>query len=278
MQNGIAFLGLGRMGSPMAVRLAAAGHDVTVWNRTPGKAGPAVAAGAREAATAQEAVTGHELVFTMLSDPDAVLGVLRPLTFDPGTTVVEMSTIGPAAVATLRELLPGDVELLDAPVLGSVPQATAGTLHIFAGGPAEVLAQHRKVLEVLGTPQHAGDLGAGAAVKLIVNVATINAITLLGESLGLAGKLGVDREAAFEALSRTTLAPIVSVMRPRVGAADQPTLFELGLAEKDLRLALAAGAAPDGVVAAAQRELAAALRAGLGGRDISAVITNLADQ
>ncbi|WP_320068835.1 NAD(P)-dependent oxidoreductase [Micromonospora sp. RTGN7] len=277
MQSRIAFLGLGRMGLPMAVRLAQAGHDVTVWNRTGGRDEPARAAGAQAATSAQEAVQGRRVVITMLSDPDAVLTVLGELTLEPGTTVVEMSTIGPDAVTLLRERLPEHVALVDAPVLGSVPQAEAGKLHIFAGGSAPDIAHCAPVLSVLGHVEHTGELGDGAAVKLVVNVATINAIVLLGEALGLAERLGVGRDVAFDALTRTTLAPLIGVMRPRVGVAEQPALFALGLAEKDLRLALAAGATADGVIGAAQRSLAQGLDAGLGGNDISAIIRRLAD-
>ncbi|MEU8186886.1 NAD(P)-dependent oxidoreductase [Micromonospora carbonacea] len=277
MQLRIAFLGLGRMGLPMAIRLARAGHDVAVWNRTAGRAAETVAAGAHGAASAQEAVAGRPLVITMLSDPDAVLGLLDGLVLDPGATLVEMSTIGPDAVAELRKRLPAEVALVDAPVLGSVPQAEGGALHIFAGGTAEDVARCAPALSALGTVEHVGPLGDGAAVKLVVNVATINSAVLLGEALGLAARLGIAREAAFDALGRTTLGPIAGVMRPRVAASHQPTLFSLGHAEKDLRLAVAAGARPDGVIVAARRALAEAHATGLGDEDVSAIVRALAD-
>ncbi|MGC4806565.1 NAD(P)-dependent oxidoreductase [Micromonospora sp. DT233] len=277
MQLRIAFLGLGRMGLPMAIRLARAGHDIAVWNRTAERAQEAVAAGAHGAASAQEAIAGRQLVITMLSDPDAVLGLLDGLTLEPGSTLVEMSTIGPETVAELRKRLPAEVTLIDAPVLGSVPQAESGALHVFAGGSAQDVAHCMPVLSVLGNVEHVGALGDGAAVKLVVNVATINSAVLLGEALGLAARLGIAREAAFDALTRTTLAPLIGVMRPRVGAAQQPTLFALGLAEKDLRLAVESGARPDGVITAARRALAEARDAGLGDEDLSAIIRTLAE-
>ncbi|MEU7589995.1 NAD(P)-dependent oxidoreductase [Micromonospora sp. NPDC049230] len=277
MQLRIAFLGLGRMGLPMAIRLARAGHDLAVWNRTADRAEEAVAAGAHSAASAQEAVVGRQLVITMLSDPGAVLGLLDGLTLDPGTALVEMSTIGPDTVAELRKRLPAEVTLVDAPVLGSVPQAQSGALHIFAGGSAEDVARCAPVLSELGAVEHVGALGDGAAVKLVVNVATINSAVLLGEALGLAARLGIARETAFDALGRTTLAPITGVMRPRLAASHQPTLFALGHAEKDLRLALEAGARPDGVIAAAQRALAEGRDAGLADEDVSAIIRTLAE-
>src|SRR5690348_16653089 len=94
----VAFLGLGRMGVPMAAHLARAGHDLTVWNRTPGRAGPLLELGAREARTADDAVAGAEVVVLMLFGPDAVRSVLPHVVRGaPGALVVDCSTVGPAA-------------------------------------------------------------------------------------------------------------------------------------------------------------------------------------
>src|SRR5262245_14657467 len=130
----IAFCGLGLMGAPMAERLVDAGHDVVVWNRTPEKAERLVERGAELATTpAGAASSGVEAAITMLSDPDAVRAVvLGPHGLaeglGPRSILVEMSTVGPAAVAELREGLPDHVDLIDAPVRGSIPQAMAGEL------------------------------------------------------------------------------------------------------------------------------------------------------
>jgi 3-hydroxyisobutyrate dehydrogenase-like beta-hydroxyacid dehydrogenase len=119
----VAFCGLGKMGVPMAARLLDAGHEVTVWNRTSGRAGELVEHGAAEAASPAEAATGAEAVITMLADPPAVAAVVAGVaeTITAGATLVEMSTIGPAAVRSLAAALPEGVDVLDAPVLGSVP-------------------------------------------------------------------------------------------------------------------------------------------------------------
>jgi 3-hydroxyisobutyrate dehydrogenase-like beta-hydroxyacid dehydrogenase len=165
----LGFYGLGRMGVPMAARLLEAGHEVRVWNRSPGKAGSLVEAGATEAGSPAEAAAGADVVVTMLADPEAVQEVLAAADLAAGTTLVEMSTIGPDAVRSLAAGLPDGVHMLDAPVLGSVPQATEGTLKIFVGGDAEVFERCRPVLEAMGRPRHLGPLGAGAAMKLVAN-------------------------------------------------------------------------------------------------------------
>jgi 3-hydroxyisobutyrate dehydrogenase len=248
----VAFLGLGRMGSLMARRLVDAGHDVTVWNRTAARADPLVTAGARAAATPHEAVTGASVVITMLADPPAVESVLADAApaLGPSATVVEMSTIGPDAVITLAGRLPG-VDLADAPVKGSLPAAESGDLVILFGGSAETLSRVREVLDVLGTIEHVGPLGAGAATKLIVNVALIATYALIGEALALGDRMGLATATTLDALSGT----VVGSMIPRVQAAiDQPegpAGFAYGLAAKDLRLAVEAGAPPDGLIAAA---------------------------
>ena len=97
----VAFCGLGRMGVPMAARLLGAGHDLRVWNRTPGKAGSLLGAGAVEAGSPAEAAAGAEVVITMLADPAAVQEVVAAADLRAGTTLIEMSTVGPEAVRSL---------------------------------------------------------------------------------------------------------------------------------------------------------------------------------
>ena len=127
----VAFLGLGLMGAPMARRLLDAGHELVVWNRSADKAAPHEEAGAHRASTPREAVAGAEVVITMLADPVALAAVTEGpdgvgAGVGAGTTVLEMSTVGPAAVHRLRAALPGGVALVDSPVLGSTPQAGDG--------------------------------------------------------------------------------------------------------------------------------------------------------
>ncbi|MEV0199203.1 Rid family hydrolase [Nonomuraea sp. NPDC050691] len=273
----IAFLGQGRMGVPMARRLVEAGHQVTVWRRGTG-------------VTAAEAVEGAALVVTMLRDPAAVREVLTAALpgLAPGTTVVEMSTIGPEAVRELRELLPASVGLVDAPVLGSVGPATEGTLTVLAGGldeldgfygpdgrlgpdrvDAPVAAGVREVLSVFGSVREAGPLGAGAALKVAVMSAIVPAQVLIAETFAYGTAHGVSREALADVLAGTPLGALAE--RLRVPAAE--TRYALGLAAKDLALA----AWPEATLAtAARRRLQEAEAAGLGGNDLTAIATHLA--
>lgn len=267
------------MGSLMAARLLAAGHDLTVWNRTAARTAPLTTAGAHTADTPAKAVGNAELVITMLTGPEAVNDVFlgnggAAEGLASGTLVVEMSTIGPAAVAALRERLPNDVRLVDAPVKGSLPAAKSGELGIFAGGSKDDISAAAAVLATLGTVKHVGPLGAGASVKLLVNIILGASFVMVGEALALADELGLDSELALTALEGTVVSPLIPRVRAKLSEPG-PTQFSLALAEKDLRLVLEAGGIPDGVVAGAQERLASAMRDGLGNSDISAVLGHL---
>ncbi|MER6360591.1 NAD(P)-dependent oxidoreductase [Kitasatospora sp. NPDC001527] len=224
----IAFLGLGRMGLPMARRLASAGHALTVWNRTPGRAEELPGA-----ADPAAAVRGAGVVITMLSDPAALAAVARRFAGElvPGTVWVEMSSVGPGAVAEVRRRLPDGVGLVDAPVLGSVGPAASGGLTVLAGGEPVDVGRVRPVLERLGTVVDCGGPGSGAALKLVVIGAVIGGVAVVAEALALARSLGLPEELAFGALAGGPLGGVVG--RARATDAD----FPVRLAAKDLALA-----------------------------------------
>jgi 3-hydroxyisobutyrate dehydrogenase-like beta-hydroxyacid dehydrogenase len=276
----VAFLGLGKMGVPMAGRLLDAGHPLTVWNRTPGRAGALLERGAREALAPAEAVGGAEVVVTMLADPhalDVVVfgsgGVAAGVA--PDATIVEMSTIGPDAVRALAARLPEGVDVLDAPVLGSVPQATNGTLKVFVGGDEAVFERCRPVLDAMGTPRHLGSLGAGAAMKLVAN-STLGALMCgLAEALALGDALGLEEAAVLDILAESPIGVTVKSKRSLIESGVYGPNFTLGLAAKDLRLVTAAADAAGidlRLAPAARAWLEEADAAGLGGLDYSAVI------
>jgi 3-hydroxyisobutyrate dehydrogenase len=239
----IAFLGLGHMGTPMARRLVAAGHDVVVWNRTGSRTAPLVAAGALAATTPAEAAAGADVVITMLADPAAVDSVLFGRygavgALGPGSTLVEMSTIGPDAVRGIASRLPVGVGLVDAPVGGSVQHATAGELRVFAGGETADLDAVTPILSELGSVVRCGGVGSGAAIKLVANTSLVAGMTLLGETLALADSLGVPRELALEVLSA---GPLGGVLRRAQAAGG---FFTVELAAKDLGLAVGSASLP----------------------------------
>ena len=280
----IAFCGLGVMGLPMATRLAAAGHQVRVWNRTPGRDAGAVANGAVAAATPAEAARDADAAITMLAGPESLDEVVfgpegLAATLRPGAALIDMSTVGPDAIQALNERLAGrGVAVLDAPVTGSAPHAAAGTLRIMVGATAEEFARWREVLTPLGEPVHVGPPGTGAAVKLVVNSATAALTSLLAEALALADRLGVDERAALDALAASPMGIIVERTREKIETGSYPPAFKLALAAKDLGLAV--GLAADRglelrLAQAARSRLQAADRDGLGELDFSAVVAHL---
>jgi 3-hydroxyisobutyrate dehydrogenase-like beta-hydroxyacid dehydrogenase len=274
----IAFCGLGRMGVPMAARLLGAGHELRAWNRTPGKAGSLVDAGATEARSPAEAAAGAGFVVTMLADPAALEAVVAAADLRPGTTLVEMSTVGPDAVRTLAGRLAAGVDVLDAPVLGSIPQATEGTLKIFAGGDPAVFERCRPVLEAMGTPRHLGPLGAGAAMKLVANSTLGALMTGLAEALALADGLGLDEAAVLDILVESPIGVTVKSKRALIERGVYTPNFTLGLAAKDLALVTGAAEAAGvelRIAAAARSWFERAVEHGLGELDYSAVIADV---
>jgi 3-hydroxyisobutyrate dehydrogenase/2-hydroxy-3-oxopropionate reductase len=260
----------------MAERLVDAGHDLTVWNRTPGRADAVVARGAIAAATPAETVVGAEVVVTMVADPPALDQVIEAVagSIDPDAVLVEMSTVGPTAIRSVAERL-RPVRVLDAPVLGSVPQAEEGSLVILVGGDPDALRRCTDVLEAMGRVVHVGPSGAGATVKLANNAAGMSALVALGEVLSFTDRAGLDPETVLDAIGLGPLASFVERWRPGVtGATGGRVDFRLVLARKDL--ALAADEAQElGVRLEMVRDAIAAcdeaIAAGLGDEDNTAV-------
>lgn len=279
----VAFLGLGSMGAPMAMRLVGAGHDVTVWNRSPGNTAPLRDRGARVAASPADAARDADAVFTMLADPAALDAVL----FGPqgaasalraGSAWIDCSTTGPDAFLDLARRLPAGVTAIDAPVLGSVPQATEGSLQIFVGAAPDVLARWSSVLSALGRPIHAGPMGAGAALKLVANSTLGALMTALGEALALADAFQLDTKTVLDVLENSPIGVTTRAKRALVESGEYPARFRLALAAKDMRLVNAAAAARQvdlQVARAAQGRLEAANAAQLGELDYSAVIAHI---
>ena len=231
----VAVIGLGGMGSRIARRLLDAGHELTAWNRTIAKAEEL---GVPVAASPAEAAARSEVVITMVADPLALQAVTEGAEgVAAGAregTVIEMSTVGPAATERLAAVLRTD--LLDAPVLGSLSEAESGTLSIFVGGDQALFEHHRQLLEVLGKPIYVGPSGSGAAAKLVANSTLFTVIAAVGEAVALADALGLSREAAFDVLGRTALAAQAERRRPALESGEFPPRFPLRLARKDAEL------------------------------------------
>jgi 3-hydroxyisobutyrate dehydrogenase-like beta-hydroxyacid dehydrogenase len=247
----LAFIGLGRMGQAMAARLLAAGHEVLLYNRTPGKLGTLLAQGAREAGSLAEAARYSGLVLSMLGS-DAALdsvclgkeGLLASL--PPGGIHVAMGTHDVGHIRTLAatHAQAGRV-LLAAPVLGRPEAVTAGRLGVIVGGDAAALERCLPVLEALGRRvfRAGADAGSAAAMKLANNFLLACAIEALGEAFALVQKSGVDSavfhemliEGLFACPAYTTYAKIIAEQ------AWDNAGFTVALGLKDLNLVLAAG-------------------------------------
>jgi 3-hydroxyisobutyrate dehydrogenase-like beta-hydroxyacid dehydrogenase len=275
----IAVLGLGAMGSAMAARLLNAGHDLTVWNRTPGRDEGLVSGGARRGETPADAVHDAEVVVTMLTDPPALEAVLfgpdgAAAAIPETATLIDMSTVGPTAIASVVERL-GPVAVLDAPVLGSVPSVESGKLVILAGGDRAVFDRHTELLSILGTPIYLGPSGSGAWLKLVNNAASTATLVALGELLALTDRAGLGIDSVLQGLEAGPLASLIERWRPRLKGEDQASYFRLALARKDLALVFDE-AAREGVELSVAETAAArcdeAIGSGLGDEDFGAIV------
>ncbi len=279
----VAVIGLGAMGGRFARRFLAAGHDVIVWNRTPGRAAELSELGAAPAESPADAARKAEALITVVSDPAALRAVTEGADgiaagADGSTTVIEMSTVGPGSVRWLSSALPPETGLLDAPVLGSVSEAEDGTLKVFVGGPASLAERWTPLLSALGSPSHVGPLGAGASAKLVANATLFGTLAVLGEVVALADGLGLSRDVTFDVLAATPLAGPAERRRPSIEDGDYPMRFALSLAKKDAELIVEA-AEEAGVdvrlLEAARSWLADAEDSGLGHRDYSTVLARI---
>lgn len=197
----IGFIGMGIMGQPMAKNLLAAGHQVTVWNRTASRCEEVVQAGARQAGSPRECAEGNEIVITIVTDSPDVEEVLygedgAVAGAGPGTVFCDMSTISPDVTRELaRRLAEQGHEFVDAPVSGGDIGAQKGTLTIMAGGEASTFEKLSPVFEAMGSRiTHVGPAGAGQVTKACNQI--LCAVNLLGtcEALALASRSGIDLE------------------------------------------------------------------------------------
>jgi 3-hydroxyisobutyrate dehydrogenase len=242
----IGFVGLGTMGAAMAANLRKAGFEVTVWNRTPGRAADLVTQGAREAATPAAVAAASNVVVTCVSDtPDveAVLfgegGIASGLA--SGGLVIDCSTIAPAATRGFAERLAGQgIGYVDAPVSGGSEGARNATLTIFVGGEPDAVERARPILEALGkTITRFGPAGSGQAVKAVNQVIIAGEYLAVAEGLVLAMRAGLDPEAVVSALGGGVAGSWILANRSgRMIANDYPLGFRTSLHLKDLGIAL----------------------------------------
>jgi 3-hydroxyisobutyrate dehydrogenase-like beta-hydroxyacid dehydrogenase len=245
----VGFVGLGNMGSAMAANLIKAGHEVTVYNRSAGKADPLVRQGAHKAASVAEACTGEATV-TMLADDNAVSDTVwgddRLLARLPrGAIHISMSTISVALSKRLAEAhARAGQRYVAAPVFGRPEAAAAAKLFIVPAGNPAAIAACQPLFDAIGqkTVPMGTEPSAANLIKLSGNFLIAAMIESLGEAIALVGKGGVDRKAYVELLTTTMFpAPAYKIYGNLIAENRfEPAAFAVPLGHKDIRLAMAA--------------------------------------
>ena len=240
----IAFLGLGIMGKPMAQNLVKAGHEVKVWNRSPGK----TVAGARSANTPKEAAVDAEIVWLCVSDTNAVEqvlfgadGAIESLT--AGAIVVDSSTILPDASLKFAERVRAKGgDFVDAPVTGSKVGAESGQLIFIVGAREETFGKLQPLFSVMGkSAVRVGANGKGLAAKLSMNLMIALTYEGFAEALVLAKKQGVDVKLLMSLINQSMVrSGVVDYKAPFVLARDFSANFPMRLMHKDIHLMLEA--------------------------------------
>ena len=278
----IGFIGLGIMGSRMAANLQRAGHKLTVYNRTPDKAADLVAHGAELAASPEALAQKSNLVFTMLSTPEAVEevalgkdGFLKAL---PSNALwVNCSTVNPSFAVKMAQITNNmGYRYLDAPVSGSLVPAEKGELIFFIGGEETNLTQVRELLDIMGKAiVHVGQNGQGSSMKIVNNMLLAHAMTAFAEALRLGTALGISEEMLCQTLlNGPAAAPFLKSKQSKLLNRDFAPEFPLEWLHKDLHLASITAYEQNVALPALQttKELyAQAKEKGLGPEDMSAI-------
>jgi 3-hydroxyisobutyrate dehydrogenase-like beta-hydroxyacid dehydrogenase len=283
MQHNLGFVGLGMMGLPMAERLSKAGAQFTVFNRTKSKADHLVAEGAVWSDTPSLVAMESDIVFSMVANPDALRdvalgenGLLAGL--KPGGIHIDTSTVSPAIIRNLAaQYSSRGCSFLHAPVLGSIPQATGGTLLMFAGGEDAAYRTAEPYLKLLANHIWRFDLPEQATyLKLICNLFIAGMITTLGQALTFARKADVDPRALLDIIGQSQLnSPMYQTKGNSIVQDNFAPRFFLDHMLKDVNLMLEAARevnAPLPTIEVAQQLFVEAQRAGFGQEDYSAVV------
>jgi 3-hydroxyisobutyrate dehydrogenase len=285
--SAVGVVGLGDMGTGMAERLLAAGHEVFGWNRTRAKAERLAPKGLHVMDSPRDVARASELVITMVTDnaalqavcdgPDGILAGLGA-----GKIFAEMSTTAPALVRALAERVAATgAALLDAPVSGSILTLRDGKLLIMVGGERAAFERAEPILLAIGPKvRHVGEVGQAKALKIGVNLSLAVQMLAFSEGVLLAERMGVDRRVAFETFLQSVIAsPMLQYRAPF--ALDPPDYawFPCAMMQKDMDLALQLGretGVPLPATAATQEVLTATRALGYGEEDFAAIFHGLA--
>ena len=238
----VAFVGLGIMGHAMATNLVKAGHEVTLWNRTPGK----LVEGAGVAPSPAAAAQGAEVVWMCVSDTKAVENVLfgangAEASLAPAMIIADSSTISPSATKRFAARVEErGVSYVDAPMTGSKIAAESGNLIFMVGGNKTELERLQPLFKAMGKKVfHMGGTGKGQATKIVMNLQIALIYEGFAEALTLAAKLGVDLEKLLPLVQASMVrSGVVEYNAPFIVKRDFSPNFPLRLMLKDIHLAL----------------------------------------
>lgn len=279
----VGFLGLGIMGTAMATNLIKAGYNVSVWNRNASKCEPLINQGASCGSSPAEVASQCNITFAMLADPVAALEVASGKTgvihgLGPGRGYVDVSTVDGGTSKTICGLVKATgASFLEAPVSGSKKPAENGTLIFLTAGDKALYEQAGPLLDVMGKSKfYLGEVGNGAAMKLIVNMVMGSMMASFSEGLVLGEKVGLEASTIIEVISQGAISsPMFAMKGPSMIKESFSPAFPLKHQQKDLRLALqlAESVSQPIPVATSVNELYKVAKAkGLGDQDFSAVI------
>ncbi|XP_048550880.1 glyoxylate/succinic semialdehyde reductase 2, chloroplastic isoform X1 [Triticum urartu] len=300
-QGRVGFLGLGIMGAPMASNLIKAGCDITVWNRTKSKCDPLLSLGAKFESSPARVASSCDVTFAMLADPESAFevacganGAVEGMAAGKGYVdvsiifvllvcrrYVDVSTVDDATSKLIgKRITSTGASFLEAPVSGSKKPAEDGLLIFLTAGDESLYKRVAPLLDVMGKSRfYLGDVGNGAAMKLVVNMVMGSMMVSFAEGLLLSEKVGLDPNTVVEVISQGAInAPMFSLKGPSMVKAAYPTAFPLKHQQKDLRLALALAESvsqPIPTAAAANELYKVAKSLGLADQDFSAVIEAL---
>lgn len=246
----VGFIGLGRMGKPMAKNILKKGYPLIVWNRTKSKAEELVYEGAKQALTPKNLAEKSQVIITMLANPKSTeevllgfnsyqkVGVLDGLS--PGKIVIDMSTNMPTIAKKLSERIKRKgCEFVDAPVMGSVKPAAEGTLTILASGKKEVVEKITPLLQTMGSRVwYVGEQnGFGCSMKLVMNLHLSILAAAFSESIAFGVKLGLNPKLMVEIFNSSLFKTYVTETKGiKILEKDYTPAFTVELMEKDLNL------------------------------------------
>ncbi len=240
----ITVLGMGSMGRAFAGRALGGGHEVTVWNRSAGRADGLRSVGAVEATSVAEAVAEADIVLTVVADDDALLDISLGdhgalATMRSTALLVNSSTVAPDTIRRLADADTGD-RVVDAPVLGSPDMVAGGGARFFVGCPVEVATSLEPLWSDLGAGYtHCGPVGTAATMKLICNLMLITGVAALAEGIATARRQGIPDDLVRTVFSDSPVISLSSAVRlDSLLDGAHPGWFSPTLARKDVRLAV----------------------------------------